>query len=112
MYYLVMAMSKSAKPANVHYDVHGHEIYSGTAYDINWQVAGVFAADKAEDACKAAAKKGQRFGSFLAVEGFPWGIDLFEVDAEEFGVDSEPMTRLKQLENRSREMEKEAGIAE
>lgn len=116
MYYLVMSMYKEPQPASgyVAYDVRGNPVpvpSNQVAPNIHWTVVGVFEADKAEDACQAAAKKNGSMGNYFAVEGFPWGIDLTETDAVEFGT-GQPMSRLKQLENRSREMEKEADITD
>jgi hypothetical protein len=113
MYYLVMAMTKTPPPQSgvlAGYDQQGNPIYSQAQPQVSWEVAGVFEAETAEQACKAAAKKSQRFGSFFAVEGFPWGIDLIETDATEFGVEQQEISRLRQLEVRSREMERQAGI--
>ena len=75
-----------------------------------WEIAGVFAANSAESACKKAAQKTGRMGNFFAVEGFPWGVEMLDVeDAVEFGgVDS--MSKIQKLENRSRELEAEVGI--
>lgn len=113
-YYLVMAMTKTAPASGVivGYSNTGSPVYGPGQPQISWQVVGVFEAATAEAACKAAAKKRQVFGSFFAVEGFPWGIDLIEIEATEFGRDQEELTRLRQLEVRSREMERQAGLAD
>jgi hypothetical protein len=109
-YYLVFGMTKTQdEPTYVGRSGAGgapHFIQAPPA--LVWNPLGVFTAATAEDACKAAAKKAQRFGSFFAVEGYPWGIDLMDTDATEFG--AEPLTNLQRAENRSRELEREAGL--
>lgn len=93
---------------------------------ISWGLAGIFKAENAESACQAAARKSQRMGTFFAIEGYPWGIDLMEQTASEFGIEDRvseaerqgreleqkiaQLSRLQQLEIRSREMERDAGI--
>jgi hypothetical protein len=75
---------------------------------MNWQEkpVGVFRAESAESACRLAAKKNGRMGTYFAVEGFPWGVEMFDADdASELGVEN-PLSKLEQLENRSRELEK------
>ena len=110
MYFAVFAMTKHQdQPSFVGYQ-GGTPRFAQAPRALEWHIVGVFETDSAEKACQAAAKKAERFGSFFAVEGFPWGIDLLETEATEFGADPQPMSRLKQLENRSRETEKEAGI--
>jgi len=75
-----------------------------------WEIAGVFAANNAEAACKAAAKKSGRMGNFFAIEGFPWGVEMIDTeDAVEFG-GADSMNKIQKLENRSRELEVEVGI--
>lgn len=69
---------------------------------------GVFRADDAEEACKAASRKIGSMGTFFAVEGFPWGVSMVVADAEELG--TEPLSTLDQLETKSRDMEKTVGI--
>lgn len=63
---------------------------------------GIFRADRAEDACQAAAKRSRRMGTFFAVEGTPWGVDLIEVEnVEQLGEvkpDDEKERRIRALE--------------
>lgn len=70
---------------------------------------GVFEADKAEHACQAAAKKVGWMGSYFAIDGYPWGVELFEAQATEFGADTE-LSKMDKLAIRTRELEREAGI--
>lgn len=74
---------------------------------------GVFKATTAEKACQAAAKKTGWMGNYFALEGFPWGVELFDTEeAAEWGDDeTKNMTKLQQMEARSRELEVETGIA-
>jgi hypothetical protein len=68
---------------------------------ITWSAApvGVFRAGDPEAACKAAARKHGRMGSYFALEGFAWGVDMLEVeDVEELG--QSPRARLDDLESR------------
>lgn len=70
---------------------------------INWthenSILGVFHAPTAEDACKAAAIKAGFAGTFFAVEGTPWGIDMYESEVEEYGAPKDPAaSRLDRLE--------------
>lgn len=49
-------------------------------------VPAIFRADTAEQACQAAAKKMGSMGTYFAVEGTPWGVDLVDVEGvEELG---------------------------
>ena len=85
-------------------------VFAGQKHEgkLHWSApVGVFETDKAEEACQAAAKKVGWMGSYFAVEGFPWGIDLLETDATEFGADS----NVNPLENRIRELERSTGIS-
>lgn len=41
---------------------------------------GVFRCETAELACQAAAKKVGQIGTYFAIEGTPWGIDMMAVD--------------------------------
>lgn len=45
-----------------------------------FQFVGIFRADHAEDACKAGARKLGSVGTYFAVEGTPWGVDMIEVE--------------------------------
>jgi len=112
-YYLVMGMTKiQHEPAYIGRGGDGRTPQFVQAPPaLSWTPIGVFKARKAEDACKAAAKKMQQFGSFLAIEGYPWGIDLMDIEASEFGLNDErELSPLERAENRSRELEREAGI--
>jgi len=65
----------------------------------------VFEADSAEEACQSCAKKVGWMGSYFAIEGFPWGVELFEAPAREFGADTK-LTRREEMELRTRELER------
>jgi hypothetical protein len=52
----------------------------------------IFRCETALQACQAAAKKTGGMGTYLAVEGFPWGIDMVGVDGvTELGDDEIPL---------------------
>ena len=64
---------------------------------------GVFRTDTAERACMAAAKKSGAIGTFFAVDGTPWGVELMDVEgATELGgppnIDDERDRRIHDLE--------------
>ena len=63
---------------------------------------GVFQADDAETACKAAAADCGQLGTFFAVEGYPWGVEMLAVE----GVHKLGETELESARNRLREIER------
>lgn len=79
----------------------GRRQQPGTAYagpshmapvTLVWDSAplGVFRAPSADLACQAAARKGGHAGTFFALEGLPWGLEMTPVDGvtelgEDFG---------------------------
>lgn len=102
---------------------------------------GVYSADTPQDACQAAAKDNGQMATYFAVEGTPWGVDLFEAPAKQLGRSESsgdrmsrvldrmeendrklaeltaakqhelsPAERVAKAEERSREMEHEAGL--
>jgi hypothetical protein len=87
-------------------------VFAGIKQDklIQWsaQPVGVFRADSAEQACQAAAKKTGFMGNYFALQGTPWGIELFETDADEFGAD----TTIDPLQRRIAELEKSTGVGD
>lgn len=51
---------------------------------LSWpNIVGVFKATTPEFACRAAAKRQGTVGTYFAVEGFPWGIEMEEVEGTE-----------------------------
>lgn len=46
---------------------------------------GVFRGDSPDDACKAAAKRTRRMGTYAAIECNVWGLDLLDSGAVELG---------------------------
>lgn len=49
---------------------------------------GVFQAETAELACQAAAKKNGTAGTYFAIEGYPWGLEMNQVaGVKELGAD-------------------------
>ena len=46
---------------------------------------GVFEAENAEEACKAAAMHTRSLGTFVAVQCTPWGVDLLHSNAKLLG---------------------------
>ena len=64
---------------------------------------GVFKAPDPESACKKAAHKAGSLGTYFAVEGYPWGVQMLEVDdVEELGG-----SELEQAKARLRELERQ-----
>lgn len=107
MYYAVLAMTKQQLEPQYTGTRGGVPQFQQAPQALIWHVVGVFSADNAEAACRPPPKTaGLR--QFLCGRGLPWGIDLMETEAQEFGVeDTTELSRLKQPEIRSREM---AGI--
>lgn len=59
---------------------------------------GVFQADSIEEAFLAAAKKANGLGTFFAVEGTPWGLDMEpDPNVKELGKPLDPMDRLEAI---------------
>lgn len=79
-------------------------------YYLDWSgpPLGVFVAADEDGACKAAAKKNQQFGTFFAVEGMPWGLDLLETEALELGEEGSAMDKLNSHLARMEQINKEA----
>lgn len=64
---------------------------------ITWEIAGVWAAQSAEDACLIAAQKESR-GTCFAIKGFAWGVDTIDAgDVTELGGTVDPITRLERM---------------
>lgn len=61
---------------------------------------GVYEAESPDDACKLAAADAANMGTFFAVEGFPWGLELMTPPGSRFGNSDSPMERLTQSLNR------------
>lgn len=66
-------------------------------------VPAIFRAACAEDACRAAAKKMGAVGTYFAVEGTPWGVEMLDVEGvEELGAEpsetDEKERRIRALE--------------
>lgn len=65
-------------------------------------VPAIFRCDTAEQACQAAAKKIGGMGTYFAVEGTPWGVDLLDVEGvSELGDDEltdDKERRIRELE--------------
>lgn len=63
---------------------------------------GVWGANSGDDACKAAAKKVGQVGTYFAVEGSPWGVDMLDVEGvHELGEEETPdaqQVRIRELE--------------
>lgn len=78
---------------------------------VTWEgeAVGVFTADNPDDACLAAAKKTGQLGTFIAIEGHPWGLDMVQdPEVSELGKEPDTMSRLeamgRRLENRLAEV--------
>lgn len=101
-WYMVFGAARGQQPGTY---VQGHD-YPRV---LNWGSGpiGVFHAPDAESACQAAARKSGVVGTFFAVEGFPWGVELTDVsDVTELGEHQ----MLSEREIRLRELERQAGL--
>ncbi len=84
-FFMVFASRRELAPGQVHY---GNADQRPRA--LTWEAGamGVFRAERAELACQAAARKNGSAGTYFAIEGFPWGLEMNHVDGvEELGVD-------------------------
>lgn len=102
-FYIVFAAGRRPIPGAV---VMGNAaVPTGLVWDN--QPVGVFRADDAELACRAAARKQGTVGTFFAVDGFAWGVELTDVEgAEELGIN----TPVDPLANRIRDLERQLDI--
>lgn len=60
--------------------------FMGGSY-LDWSEGpvGAYMADDAAAACQQAAKDSAIFGTFFAVEGYAWGVELMETGARQLG---------------------------
>ena len=76
MYYLIFASQQSA-----------HRDVKTDRHELQWYAFGVYEADTADAACKAAASDSRQLGTFCAVECHPWGVDMLDTgNAKRLGV--------------------------
>lgn len=105
MYWLVFNRQSRPQAEQVSRDIYGRETgrtQIGPDYVQIVPVA-IFRCDTAEQACQAAAKKSAMMGTYFAIEGTPWGVDMIEVEGvEELGVappgEDEKDRRIRALE--------------
>lgn len=57
----------------------------GTYLDWGNPPIGVYEAATPEDACRQAAADSGTFGTYFAIDGFPWGIELMHSGARQLG---------------------------
>lgn len=80
----------------------------GSFLDWSAPPIGVYAGDTADDACKSAAKDHGEMGTFFAVEGYPWGLELMDAPAKQLGKTGSPVDSmaevLARMENRDSEI--------
>ena len=55
---------------------------------------GVYQADSPQEACQAAAADVAGMGTFFAVEGTPWGLELMGQQAQQFGRQESALEKL------------------
>lgn len=98
-------------PAARHFLVYGsvrRPVFGGGHYlDWNEKPIGVFTGNQPEDACKAAAASVGTMGTFFAVEGTPWGIELMNTGAGELGRSLSANERISQHLDRMEELERQ-----
>lgn len=75
MYYLVHS-HQQIRGAILNY---GGERQQVTPDMVEVKAIGVFEADTPNAACKAAAMHTRSLGTFVAVECFPWGVDMLDI---------------------------------
>lgn len=84
-----MAAGDGTGDAAVHYYmVFGSRkspIWPGGSKLVWSEPLGVYAAHDPTEACKAAAHDSEAMGTFFAIEGFPWGLELMNVNAKQLG---------------------------
>lgn len=107
MYYLVFGNHPQSSP------VWNESTQSSTMQTTNrWEPVDVYEADTAEQACQAAARDNGHMGDYFGVEGFPWGVHLLDTGgARKFGATDE-LTAMQKLQNRTRELERQAGLSD
>lgn len=60
-------------------------VWGGESY-LDWDgIVGVYSAENPEDACKAAARDNESFGTYFAVPGYPWGVEMEKPNATTLG---------------------------
>lgn len=61
---------------------------------------GVYNAPTPEVACQAAARDNGTMATYFAVEGTPWGVDLYEAPAKQLGRTEGPNERMSRILDR------------
>jgi hypothetical protein len=94
-----------------HYLVFGSSkrpLMGGGGY-LDWSAPpiGVYAAEGPEEACRSAAKDHGSMGTYFAVEGFPWGLELMDTPARQLGRTANVTERLSAHLDRMEELENE-----
>lgn len=100
-----------------HYLVFGstkRPVFGGGSF-LDWSnpPIGVYAADDPDEACKAAAQDAGVMGTFIAVPGNVWGVELHEPVARKLGQKATAEERLANLLERQVELrEQEAALTQ
>jgi hypothetical protein len=84
MYYMVFGSTK-------------RPLMGGGSY-LDWHdnAIGVYSASEPEEACKAAAQDHGSFGTFFAIEGTVWGLEMLDSTARQLGRKGSPTERLNE----------------
>lgn len=60
-------------------------VWGGQSY-LDWDgIIGVYSADEPEEACKAAARDSEAFGTYFAIPGVVWGVEILTPEATKLG---------------------------
>ena len=85
----------------MHYMVFGsikRPLVGGGSY-LDWALVhnplGVYQGDTPDDACRAAAADTNNMGTFFAIEGTPWGIEMMAGGSTQFGRKESALERLE-----------------
>lgn len=77
----------------------------GSYLDWGQHPIGVYGGDTADDACKAAASDSGVFGTFFAIDGFVWGLEMLSSEATQLGRTASAADRLNRHLDRLAELE-------
>lgn len=83
------------------------DLIGGKKLDWGQPPVGIYYADDPDDACLAAAKEVGEMGTYFAVEGSPWGLDMVENPATVLlGHDDGPSARMARVLDRMEETDR------
>ena len=108
-YYIVFGAEHQLQPGRPILTNTGYADGPGPTMLVWYNAAiGLFKADNAEDACKAAAKKVGKVGTFFACEGYPWGVELMDIEGvSELGG---PPSAEDARDRKIRDLERQLGV--